>query len=224
MASGNNFQELRNLPADVLAEVVREGELRVEAQLATATAADQRALTFAGFQIASATAALAGGIALIVGDQKDFTLALLAGLFSCALLIAAGIALSTVRPKEFHFPGNRPGNWLPSQWAGYGIHKLNLTQARIEQASCLETMIADNAASASSQAKLMHQSMDITIWAAAIAAIGLLTIVILRVPTNVRVQDPAKKVLNAPEQPKLWRHHIESASCSGSYQAPPEQR
>jgi hypothetical protein len=173
----NAFDPLRTLDEDVLAEVVREGELRLQAQLSTATAADQRALTLAGFQVASASAALAGGGALIVSDKPDPALATVAILFAGAMIVAAAISIKTARPSKFHLPGNVPSGWFPDKWLGAGRHTPDLKQARIEQAACLDDAIHDNMSVAEKAAKSIHRSMNLTIGTVGIAALLMLGVI-----------------------------------------------
>lgn len=152
--------------------------MRIQAQLSAATAADQRALTLAGFQIASASAALAGGGALIVSDKPNAPLAYLAMAFAFAMILTATFSIRTVRPSMYHMPGNKPGGWLPDSWMGAGLHPPTLKQARIEQAACLDEAISDNAESAKRAAKWVHRSMDFTLWAVGGAALAMLLILL----------------------------------------------
>lgn len=175
MVERNDFDELRRLSISVLSEVVREGELRLQSQLQIATAADQRALTFVGFQIASATASLAGGVALIIAKEPNKSLAYLAVLFALILVVAAVFGISTVWPRKFSIPGNDPLNWRPSEWCwqdkGFGTKA-----ARIEQAYCLQTCIEKNQCAAAWAAGMMHWSMALTAGSGLAAGLALLAI------------------------------------------------
>lgn len=179
MTGSNDFDELRLLSDDVLAEVVREAEARLQAQLQIATAADQRALTFAGFQIAAATAALAGGVALLNAPTPDFSLATLAVLFALAMLAGAGCAMLTAWPRKFAIPGNEPAHWAPSQWQ-WPKRGFSLAAARVEQAACLQGSIKKNQHQAAHAAGLMHRAIYICGGAVGAAGIALLILLIMR--------------------------------------------
>src|SRR3546814_386471 len=163
MSEIKSFDELRQLPECVLFEVVREAELLIQAQLTCAIAADQRALTFAGFLITAATAAFGGGVALAMTDHR-IAITALAVLYAGGLSYAAYLASESARPNLFCFPGNYPRHWLPTQWSGYGKHRLNLTQDSIEQAAALDRMLRDNATTAEAAAKRLNLAMHITWW------------------------------------------------------------
>jgi hypothetical protein len=180
MVNINTFEPLLSLADDVLGEVVREGERRLDAQLQIATAADQRALTVAGFQIASATAAMGGGVALISKVKPDYPVALLALAFATALLLAAALAVHTVRPRRFNIPGNSPKGWLPENWIGAGKGDFSLRQARMEQAACLADAIADNNDLGAWAAKHLRRSLDLTLYAVGLGAAGLFLTVLHR--------------------------------------------
>ena len=133
---------MRRFEPAVLAEIIREGEARLNTQLQIANAADGRALSIAGFETTAATAALGAGIALAGGDHKDLWLTILALIFSVVMVATAMLAVSTVRPARFSVPGNNPKNWLPDQWLGRQSGDYSLIQARVEQAGNLAR--ADN--------------------------------------------------------------------------------
>lgn len=129
---GNNFDSFSDLPEKLQAEALREGEMLLQAQLSVASAADQRALTWSGLLLTGATAALGGAFALLFNDPPDPALPYLALLFAGALFIAAWLSISTVAPRLFCMPGNRPGLWLPESWDCVGDDGTKLTQARRE--------------------------------------------------------------------------------------------
>lgn len=160
-------------------EAIREGELRLEAQLQIATAADQRALTWGGLLVAATTAALGGGIALATKDAPDYPLAFLAIFFAGSLTWASWGALSTTRPAKFHVPGNLPANWLPDDHQPRAREEVRLKWSRKEQAECLQDAIAANALAAEDRARLMLRSFGIAKWT--IAAGGCLLLMILAI-------------------------------------------
>jgi hypothetical protein len=173
------MNDLGRLEDEVLKEVVREAEARLGAQLQIATAADQRALTFAGFLIATATAALGAGLALLTRVPTDFTLAAVSLGFALGILAAAAIAMYTIWPRTFAIPGNEPENWLPENWASGG-NDLTIKRARVEQATCLQDMLKRNAVAARTAAKRMRLSMAVSAACVAVAALLLAGTLICR--------------------------------------------
>jgi hypothetical protein len=192
MADLQKFDVLRRFEADVLSEIVKEGEARLQAQLQIATAADQRALTFAGFQIASATGALAGGVALVSKDGPEFLLAALALGFAAFMLYCAYLALRTVRPAMFSIPGNRPNGWLPENWLASAGGDFSIKIARIEQAACIDEAIIDNDKIISRSAKTMHRSMDLTLRTVGIS--GFLFFITI-VGQNWTIREPNSEII-----------------------------
>lgn len=177
MHEDNTFDQIRSFPEDVQREIIREAEARLQAQLVVSMAADQRALTLAGFQIASVTAALGGGMVLVFnGKMPELLLAV--SIFIVSFLVSAFKSIDSVRPSEFCFPGNRPGNWLPDQWEGYKTHDLDMVQARVEQSKHLNKMILENAESAMRSAKSVQFSIDIMFWSTVLSAIITLLILL----------------------------------------------
>lgn len=184
------FDEFGKLPAELQLEAIREGEERLRAQLAVASAADSRALTWGGLLVAATTGSLAGGIALIGKSDPDYLLAALALGFSSAILTACWKALTTVQPKKFCLPGNRPDHWLPANWECVGSARRKLAQARREQAEALASHIEANAAMAKSRAKEMRSSFQIVRWTIAISAMFLACIIGWRFFDGLEIQRP----------------------------------
>jgi hypothetical protein len=177
MGRGKDLSDLRNLDLQVLQEVVREGEARLEAQLAVATAADQRAMTWAGFLIAVATAAV-GGAASLIMSADHLVFALIAIIFAIWMLKAAWIIVDAVRPKKFSLPGNFPENWLRENWFSHPSGPYDLSEARVEQAICLNNGIDDNANDAESHAAALKRSMDHALLALSFSAVSTLLVFI----------------------------------------------
>jgi hypothetical protein len=181
MGRGKNLDTLRELDEAILAEIVREGEARINAQFSAATAADQRALTWSGFVITIATATGGGGLTLALSG-RFIPLAVIGVLFSGLLSISAFIAIRTVQPKHFCLPGNVPEHWLPLEWESGRPH--DIVQARVEQARCLNNQIDDNAQNAWSNARQISLSMTLagtaTILASVYAAGFVLVTVLVR--------------------------------------------
>lgn len=174
------FEPMRRFAPEVLAEIVREAEARLSTQLQIASAADGRALSIAGFETTAATAALGAGIALAQGDHKDLWFTVLALLFSVVMVGTAVLAVSTVRPAKFSVPGNNPKNWLPDQWLGSALGDFSLTQARIEQAACLEAAISENSKWIEKAAARVRLSIDFALGAVAVAGVAMLATLAVR--------------------------------------------
>jgi len=174
------FEPMRRFEPAVLAEIIREGEARLDTQLQIANAADGRALSIAGFETTAATAALGAGIALAGGDHKDLWLTILALIFSVVMVATAMLAVSTVRPARFSVPGNNPKNWLPDQWLGRQSGDYSLIQARVEQAACLEAAIADNMRWIEKAGIRVRLSIDLALGAVAVAGVAMLGTLIVR--------------------------------------------
>lgn len=163
----NDFESFSALPEELQREALREGELRLQAQLAIATAADQRAMSWGSLLVAAATGALGGGLALISKEQPDYSLGLLAALFASTMMISAWFALSTVLPAQFCVPGNNPAGWLPREWDCVGTKSNKLKQARRDQAKHLSKQITENADGAKVKAVSMAKSFrwsKLSIW------------------------------------------------------------
>jgi len=106
--------------------ILRQAELRLDAQLKIAIAADQRAMVSAGicaaFAAASATAAISNvssGRTASISQPKptvastgnnEITAAGLA--IAATLLCAAAIFLRCAKPTKFKVPGNEPAFWF----------------------------------------------------------------------------------------------------------------
>lgn len=169
MTRGKNLTSLGELKDDkILIEVVREGEIRIQAQLSAATSADQRALTWTGFVLTLALAVGGGAITLGLSGQQP-ALAVDGMLLSGLLALSAYYASRSVRPAQFCMPGNEPENWLPTEWAPGKPRSLR--QARIEQATCLNNQIADNKEVAARMARELNLSMSLAFTAIFVAGI-----------------------------------------------------
>jgi hypothetical protein len=180
MVDITQFEALRRFKPEVLAEIVREAEARLNTQLQIASSADGRALSIAGFETTAATAALGAGIALAQRSQSDPWFTILALVFSVVMVCTAVLSVSTVRPAKFSVPGNNPKNWLPDQWLGGESCDYSLTQARIEQAACLETAIFENSVWIEKAAARVRLSIDVALGCVGVAGIAMLTTLAFR--------------------------------------------
>lgn len=168
-----DFEPLLSLDQEVISKIVLEGEARLNAQLATANAADQRAMSFAGFLIGTTTATVGAAIALSISDKPRIFLITVAFAFACCLLIATFMAVNSVRPKKFSYPGNLPENWLPKEWNFPMSVNRNAKNAMIEQCYTLNQAICKNQSDMQKNAKKLKLSIDIAVWSTTTAAIIL---------------------------------------------------
>jgi hypothetical protein len=156
----SDFEHFLEFEQDVLREIVREGERRLDVQLATANFADQRALSFLGFIAAGITASVSAAAAISTSQTPRPVLVALAFLFSIALLKPAFLAMSVLRPKKFCFPGNLPENWFTTDWNFEESKGRKLKNALVEECFCLNQAIAKNQVDIESNAKKMQKAFD----------------------------------------------------------------
>lgn len=183
----NPFESFALLPDELQKEALREGELRLGAQLQVATAADQRALTWGGLLVAAATGALGGGLALIGKSDPDYLLGSIAILFAACMMAAAWKALVTVQPGQFCLPGNRPVNWLPAEWDCTGSDRRKTHNARMDQAEQLSRHIAENAENARRRAAFMSTSFKMALRTMQAGGIALAAVLVFRVVQNLDI-------------------------------------
>jgi hypothetical protein len=102
------WQDFQSAAPKILDEIIRQGEARLQAQLAAAIAADTRSGLLASIQGAASVALF------VAGAQTDVTGAAEAAANVCgiALALGAGFGVWASRPVDFGFPGNNPSNWL----------------------------------------------------------------------------------------------------------------
>ena len=173
MDYSSRIHELRKFDKPILDEVVREGEMMLAAQLAMATAADQRALTFSGFLIATGTAALGGTAAMILSTSPSWGLVLLGGGYAVGLIAAAGLAIWSAKPGLFSIVGNEPASWHPAQWRIGPAGPFSPKQARIEQAENLQSQLSSNAEDLKRNGRYMTLAVSLAFAATVIAALLL---------------------------------------------------
>lgn len=166
MKNFEEFEPFLQFNQDVLAEILREGELRLATQVATATAADQRALTIAGFQIASLTAIVGGVTAMVVSKNPDIFITVLAVFQIIAFLYAASNAIASARPQLFSFPGNKPENWFADEWTFPNLSESAATikLATVEQLYCVNQAICKNEQTMETSVAAIKLSIDLMFW------------------------------------------------------------
>jgi hypothetical protein len=181
VAEHNSITELAQLPDDVLAEVVREGEATLAAQLTVSMAADQRALAFASVVLTAATAALGGVGAIVYSDRPDWGIVIAAGILAAGLMSAGAIALYSARPSPFCLPGNEPRNWLPGKWSLPAGATHTLSAARVEQAGVLQSLISKNREASAHAARYLRRGILIVFSTIAADALILFGVILGRI-------------------------------------------
>jgi len=91
--------------------VLRQGELKLQAQLTIALAADSRASTFASLFMTLALAAFGGAGTLWKLGAGWEPILVGACIETIVLLICAYWCISVASPVDFYTVGNRPNNW-----------------------------------------------------------------------------------------------------------------
>src|SRR5579872_3405460 len=114
---------------ELIKEALRQGELRLQAQVQLATSADQRATMLAGIYIAASTGLLAAlaALAATASGSHPMPLALIVGAAATALAFLAGaiFCILAVLPSSMHSPGNDPHEWYADIKDGKD-HKVSL--------------------------------------------------------------------------------------------------
>lgn len=134
---------------NVLDEIIRQAEARLNAQLTAAVGADQRAMTFAGLLFAGAAALAAIAAQNITSDQSGILI------FVClGLSISGALAAVSAAPSAWEYVGN-----VPSAWVG-DIQSLKpLRESKSEMANYYDDMLATNETAIAKAGRLMRSSM-----------------------------------------------------------------
>jgi hypothetical protein len=105
-------ESLASAKIDTLQEILRQAETYLQAQLTAAIAADQRAMTLAGYLATSIAVLLGASGALLLATPPNWLLALTGFLVAGLFLRAMRMAIKAGEPSDFEFPGNTPGSWV----------------------------------------------------------------------------------------------------------------
>jgi hypothetical protein len=106
--------EFENASVEMLAEINREAEAYLAAQLTAGIAADQRAMSFIGLIAASATALGTGAGVLLLGREPSAIEAFIGVVLlsmAAGLLWSMRLAASSAKPSRWEYAGNSPENW-----------------------------------------------------------------------------------------------------------------
>jgi hypothetical protein len=135
---------------EVLAEIIREAEARLQAQLTAAVAADQRAMTFAGLMLAAAAAMIGAAI----GASPNTPLTVPIFVTALGLFASAVVAVIAARPIGWDFVGNTPKSWISD------VAKSQSLQAALaDMANFYAEMIDDNEKAIAGAASWIRLSM-----------------------------------------------------------------
>lgn len=104
--------------------------------MASGTAADQRAYTFAGMMLAISAALVGASYTLA---QANPWVSVLAIFLAFTLATSVGFAFYSARAVDFEFAGNQPGHWAEDVAAG-----VSLPHALAEQCAHYDEMIQSN--------------------------------------------------------------------------------
>ena len=146
--------------------VLAQGELRLQAQLQIALAADQRAMVLAGICAAAAAAFLGAGVVFFDAEAPQTVLG--AGAIAIAIVfgIAGGLATVPARPAAFWLAGAQPRNW----WEGGALSK-PLADAMVAESWNYEDRIVKNERFLSRNARLLLLALRLACVAPLLGAI-----------------------------------------------------
>jgi hypothetical protein len=104
--------DLMKADQSTLNEVLREAEAYLAAQLTSALASNQRAISFTNFMAAAAAAIGSGAAGLLTGTTPKLALGVIAAAVALGLLAAMAFAIAAAMPTQFWFAGNTPAQWV----------------------------------------------------------------------------------------------------------------
>lgn len=135
-----------------LQQMLAQAETYLNAQLHIGTAADQRALVFAGFVAAMVVAVGGGASAVLLGGNHLF-LGYLGFATAAGLLVSLAFAVHAARPVSFEYAGNSP-----SEWAEDVRTAKSLENSMREQAAHYAGMIQSNNRTLETNCKWLRRS------------------------------------------------------------------
>jgi len=146
-----NKEAIEGSASDELARVVlAQGEIRLQAQLQIALAADQRAMVLAGICAATATAFLGAAVVAFGQETPQRALGMAALGIVIVFGVAGGLAAYVARPAKFWLAGGRPKNW----WEG-GVLDKPLSASLVTESLNYDERIEKNDRLLSRNAKLL---------------------------------------------------------------------
>lgn len=122
-------EELTKADSCTLHEIIRLAESHLNAQLTTALAADQRAMSFASVVAAGAVVVASGAIAVLESETQLHHVSWVGFLVTAGLLTSMYLAISSARPSRFWFTGSSPSDWINDIQQGKPLHQSLAEQA-----------------------------------------------------------------------------------------------
>ena len=150
---------LKKASPDLLNEIKLEAEARLDAQLSTAIASDQRAMTFLGFLLTLVAFLIGASLAAITAATPAPIIANIAAGGAVGLGVSGILAYLASRPIDFRFVGNDP-----ESWTGDIEGEISLHDALAEQTAYYDKMLKINR-------KAMKQGAELLRWASIIAGV-----------------------------------------------------
>lgn len=155
------WQDYASADPELLQEIVRQAEIRMQAQLQSALAADARAGLLSSLQAAASAALFVAAAQAEIAGQAETAAYISASLLALGALFAA----FALRPVDFGFVGNKPSNWIDDI-----IAKENKQIGLAGTAEHLDKYLRLNDQRMSENAKLVSTSLLFLIGAPAVSA------------------------------------------------------
>jgi hypothetical protein len=149
-----------------LQEIARQAEVYLDAQLVSATAADARALTFAGLIMAANVILVGASYSLVTMEKPNVFLAWTCVGLVAALFISSFIAVLSARSVKWGFGGGRPETWRSDALA-----KKTLMQTLPEQCQNYDEHISENATTMRTNSQMFNAATTVALTASAIAGL-----------------------------------------------------
>lgn len=129
--------DTKAIPLDLAREIARQGDVRLTALMALATAADLRATTLCGIFGASAVGTGAAAFADFVSPHPSSPLIVAGTITAFGLFVAAVIAAMAGAPRDFYVAGGNPDvlrewSWIGHEWRSE-VEMLDATANRYAQ-------------------------------------------------------------------------------------------
>jgi hypothetical protein len=153
-------------PGDVklLRDIVSSAEVRLQAQLTTSVAADQRALVLAGLLVPTIAVLVGAATAMLLANPPQKFVGTVAFFASVGLFVSLVLTILAARPAMWNYPGTKPASWLSDISANKDEE-----DSLAALAADLQRKITDNAAMARNKALLVLSALWV---AAATFAVG----------------------------------------------------
>lgn len=132
-------EKLAEADEATLREILREAEAYLGAQLTSALAANQRAISFVNFLAAASAVIGSGSTGLLLASSPKLALGLIGAMVAFGLLTAMSFSIWAASPTFFWYVGNTPAQWVQDVEA-----KKPLTLSLAEQCEFYANNIAKN--------------------------------------------------------------------------------